>query len=53
MTTSPCQSCEMGPGAYACHDCGAACCRSCATEIDANLYCGWCAVSVTVAGRPR
>ena len=53
MTTGCCQSCEMGPGAYDCHECGTACCRSCTTEIDANLYCAWCAASVATAAGAR
>jgi len=27
-----------------CRECGTACCRSCALEIDAEIYCRWCAV---------
>jgi hypothetical protein len=53
MTTSCCQSCETGAGAYVCHECGTACCRGCTIEVDANLYCGWCAASVAATARPR
>ncbi len=53
MTTGCCQTCEMGPGAYACDECGTACCRSCTIQIDASLYCGPCAASVTAPARSR
>ena len=53
MTTSCCQTCEIGPGAYVCEDCGTACCRSCAIQIDTNLYCGRCAASVATPTRAR
>jgi hypothetical protein len=28
-----------------CPDCGAACCRSCTIEVDAQTYCRWCATA--------
>jgi hypothetical protein len=41
-------TCECGllhdqPSTTSCHDCGTACCRSCALEIDARTFCRWCA----------
>ncbi len=50
MRTTCCESRDAG--AYACRECGTACCRSCAIEIDVDLYCRWCAMSVAAA-RPR
>ncbi len=32
-----------------CQECGSACCRSCAVEIESQAYCRWCAMSVTHA----
>lgn len=30
-----------------CHECGTACCRSCALEIEAEIYCRWCPTWLT------
>jgi len=32
-----------------CRECGAACCRSCAVEVDSHTYCRWCAMALTPA----
>jgi hypothetical protein len=32
-----------------CQECGSACCRSCALEIESQAYCRWCAMSVMPA----
>jgi hypothetical protein len=47
-------TCECGllrdqPAPESCHECGTACCRSCAVEIEARTYCRWCASLATAA----
>jgi len=32
-----------------CQECGSACCRSCAIEIESQAYCRCCATSLTPA----
>ena len=38
---------QSAPGT--CHECETSCCRSCAVEIEARTYCGWCATLVAAA----
>ncbi len=32
-----------------CRECGTACCRSCAVEVESHAYCRWCAMALTPA----
>jgi hypothetical protein len=32
-----------------CHECGTACCPSCAVEIESQTYCRWCATGLALA----
>ena len=32
-----------------CHECGAACCRSCVIDVDTQTYCRWCATAFIAA----
>ena len=34
------------PALRGCHDCGAACCPSCAVEIESHTYCRWCVLAL-------
>jgi hypothetical protein len=34
-----------------CRECGAPGCRSCAIEVDATIYCRWCATSLAPGAR--
>lgn len=43
-------TCECGllhamPGG-ACQDCGTSCCPTCAVQIEAGVYCRWCAIAL-------
>lgn len=33
----------------ACHECGTACCRSCALEVGTQTLCRWCATAPVAA----
>jgi hypothetical protein len=50
MNTCECETTlERAASAAACHECGTACCRSCALEIETQTYCRWCATSLATA----
>ena len=40
---------EREQAAAGCRECGTACCRSCAIEVQETTYCRWCATSLAPA----
>jgi hypothetical protein len=47
--TCECESLDPGAPATLCQECGTACCRSCALQIDTCTYCRWCATSLAAS----
>ena len=40
---------DRAASAAPCQECGTACCRSCALEVETETYCRWCATSLVAA----
>ena len=49
MNTCECETTLEHAAGTACQECGTACCRSCALEIDTQTYCRWCATSLVAS----
>jgi hypothetical protein len=47
--TCECAGLHEGPAVTACQECGTRCCRSCAVEIAAGVYCRWCAAHLAAS----
>lgn len=48
MIPGTCECETAARGRTSCQECGTACCRSCALEIETRTYCRWCATSLAI-----